>query len=101
MAFCTIVTRINSKMNIIFRINVKNYIEPDTFEKKTAERTTGRFFSGNDFATNPTYNNAQSQIRTILSQGVSFVIPLDIRGLVLFFRLTYQKMQNFMHFQHT
>jgi hypothetical protein len=87
-------------MNIIFRISVKNYIEPVTFEKKTAERTTGRFFAGNDFANNPTYNNAQSQIRTILSPGVSFVIPLDTRGLVLFFRLTQQKMQNFIRFQN-
>jgi hypothetical protein len=34
VGFCTIITRINIKINIIFRISVKNYVEPVTFEQK-------------------------------------------------------------------
>jgi hypothetical protein len=48
-----------------------------------------------DFATFSSYNDAQSQIRIILPQGVSFVIPLGIRGLVFFFHLTHQKNAEF------
>jgi hypothetical protein len=53
-----------------------------------------------DFVLNSSYNDAQSQIRTLLSQGVSFVILPDIRRLGFFFRLTHQKMQNYTCFQN-
>ncbi len=48
-----------------------------------------------DFANFSNYNDAQSQIRTILSQRVSFVIPLSIRGLVFFLSINTPKNAEF------